>query len=197
MDRWSPRATAATLLLTGLMISACAAPPNREIGDAQEALKAAKAAGAERYASETYTAAADNYRRANEAVLAGDYRLALSRALDSRELSQSAARSAADAHARARDEALENMSEVAALLARASAAVEMAERTRRPKSAVRDVRQALVLVNADVQKASAAIRKEDFAGAKVTLAGVKERLTRAIAALDAPARVQPSRRDQS
>jgi len=73
-----------------LLVTACAAPPNREIADAQQALAAAKAAGAERYASDTYRAATEAYRLANEAVGTGDYRLALNRALESRAHAQTA-----------------------------------------------------------------------------------------------------------
>src|SRR5688572_5406 len=96
MRHWSPCATAAAGCLAMLLVTACAAPPNREIADAQQALAAAKAAGAERYASDTYRAATEAYRLANEAVGTGDYRLALNRALESRDHAQRASRTAED-----------------------------------------------------------------------------------------------------
>jgi hypothetical protein len=188
---------AGALLLALLLAVACAAPPNREIVDAEEALKAAKAAGAERYASEAYTQAADAYRLANEAVTAGDYRLALSKAIESREHSQTAARTAADVHARARDEVVQTMSDVVSLLSRAGTELESAERRRVPRPVLRKVRDTLAAVDVDVQKARAAMQKQDFAGAKGTLTGVKARLDQALASLTASRPVQPARRTQS
>jgi len=197
MSRWFPRAVPAALCLALLLMSSCAAPPNREIADAEAALKAAQAAGAERYAVDSYRQAAEAYRSANTAVTFGDYRLALSRALESRQLSQAAVSTASDAQAHARDEVLQSMTQVATLLARTSAELDAAERRRVPRTVLRDVRQTLALVDADVQKASAAIKLQDFEGAKVTLTGVKARLDKALASLDSARPVQPSKRTQS
>jgi len=52
---------------------------------AQGALDAARAAGAERYATAEYQAAATALKNAQDAVAQRDYRLALNHALDSRE----------------------------------------------------------------------------------------------------------------
>jgi len=199
MSRWLPRARPVALCLGLVLVSSCAAPPNREIEAAEAALKAAKAAGAERYApsAESYKQAAAAYTSANLAVTDGDYRLALSRALESRELSQAAVRIAGDAHAQARDEVLQMMTQVATLLARAGAELDAAERRRVPRTVLRDVRQTLALVDADVQKASAAIKRQDFEEAKVALTGVKTRLDKALASLDTARPVQPSKRTQS
>jgi hypothetical protein len=199
MSRLLSGAVATASILVLLVTAACAAPPNREIADAETALKAARAAGAERYAAaaDSYKQAADTYRLANEAVTAGDYRLALSRALESREHSQTAERAAADSHARARDEALQTMREVAVLLSKAGTELESAERRRVPRPVLRNARNTLTAVDADVQKASAAIEKEDFEGAKETLTGVKTRLDQALASLATGKPVQPPRRTQS
>jgi hypothetical protein len=89
------------------------------------------------------------------------------------------------------------MTQVATLLARAGAALDTAERRRVPRAVLRDVRQTLTLVDTDVQEASAAIKRQDFAGAKVTLTGVKARLEKALASLDSARPVQPSIRTQS
>jgi hypothetical protein len=193
----SSRARLVVLSAALLTTLACTAPPNREIGDAEAALKGAKAAGAEQYAPESYAEAAEAYRLANEAVLAGDYRLALSRALESREHSQSATRESADVHARTRDEVLRSMTDVATLLARAGAELESAERRRVPRPLIREVRDTLALVDADVQKASAAIDQQDFVSAKGTLADVKARLDKALASLTSNRPVQPPKRSRS
>ena len=194
MYRWSPRAMAAQLLVSTVLITACAAPPNRELGDAEQALKSARAAGAERYAPESYQAAADAYRLANEAVTASDYRLALNRALESREHSKTATREAAEARAQARDVAMQTMTEVTGLLTRVTDAADTAERSRAPRGVMRDVRQALTLVETDVQKAGAAIEAEEYDEAETLLAMTKARLEAALADLEAGTKPQRSKR---
>lgn len=202
MYRRSPRATAASgvtaLLLVLSLTAACASPPNREIADAEQALKTAKAAGAERYSETTYKAAADAYRQANEAVLAGDYRLALNRALESREHSLDAARSAAEGQALARDEALRMRAEISTQLLSVTAQLDAAEKSRSmPKSVLRDVREALTLINADVQKAGAAIEGEDYMAAQEALKGVKARLDAAAGEFETVKKAQRPRRRTS
>lgn len=190
----SLRARLIVLCLAVAGMSACAAPPNREIGDAEVALKAAKAAGAEHYAPESYAQAAEAYRLSNLAVSEGDYRLALSRALESREHSQSATRESADLHARTREEAFKSMMEVTNLLAHATTEVESAEGRRVPRPLLRQVREALAVVADDVQKASAAMEKEDYVSAKAMLTDVKARLDKALTSLAGSRPVQPSKR---
>ena len=59
---------------------------------AQGAIDAARAAGAEQFAKEEFAAAVDSLRRSEEAVTQGDYRLALSLAIDGRGRAQNAAK---------------------------------------------------------------------------------------------------------
>jgi len=75
----------AWLVVTLLVLPACAEPPSKEINQAQGALDAARAAGADQYATDEYRAAASALKSANDAVTQRDYRLALNFALDSRE----------------------------------------------------------------------------------------------------------------
>lgn len=197
----SPRATVALCLTVTVLVvtfAACAAPPNREIADAGLALKAAKATGADRYALESYTAAATAYRLANEAVLAGDYRLALNRALESREFAQTAERLAAEGQASARDEALKTMADVSTQLAHLTEQLDAAEKSRSMSTTMmRDVRQALTLINADVQKAGTAINDEDYMAALEALKGVKLRLDTASVEIESARKAQRARRRTS
>ena len=94
------RSTAAALL-GAVALAACAEPPTREIAQAQGALEAARAAGAETYARTEFQAADVALRRAHAAVADRDYRQALSFALDAREQARAAAREAAAARGRA------------------------------------------------------------------------------------------------
>src|SRR5215216_4740130 len=147
------RRSAIPWLLIALLVVACAEPPNKEIGQAQGAVDAARAAGADRYATEEYTAATQSLKEAGDAVTQRDYRLALNHAIESREHAQNAARQAAETRARLRGDVERSLAQVAALLAQANARMAAAEQARVPRRALREAQQALARVNADVQKA--------------------------------------------
>ncbi len=194
MSRSSHCAVLLVCSFAAFVMSACAAPPNKEIADAQQALDTARAAGAERYAPKEFAAAADAYKQANQAVLAGDYRLALNRALESRDHALTATRESADIQERVRVEVQRALADVATLLAQAGSRIEAAERARVQTRAIREARQAVAQVNGDVQKASASIKAEDYASAQPVLARVKGRLEAAIASLDKAMPAQSQRR---
>ena len=103
-------------LITAILSASCAEPPNKEMNQAQGAIDAARAAGADRFATIELTAAVDALKRSEEAVASGDYRQALSHALDSRERAQNAAKMAVDGRADARGQAERAVAEVATLL---------------------------------------------------------------------------------
>jgi hypothetical protein len=183
---WFQGASAPCVLLAScLTVAGCAAPPNQEIGDAQKALKAAQAAGAEEYARKTYDLAAESYRRANQAVLDGEYRLALSKALESREYSQQAIRQASDLNVRTREQVHQQLTDVAQLLADTALRIESAGRAGASARVVADARRTMTRVTADLQKAIAALGSEEFVKARPILDGIKGRLQKTLAALDA------------
>jgi hypothetical protein len=96
--------SAAVALFTAVAagaITACAAPPAREIGQAQGAIDAARAAGAETHARADLQAADEALARAHAAVAERDYRQALSSALEARDQARNATRTAAAARERA------------------------------------------------------------------------------------------------
>src|SRR3954447_24624776 len=97
------RRLAALLLI--LLAAGCSKPPNKEINRAQGAIDAARSAGADQYAADSFTAATSALQQAHEAVDQRDYRLALSRAIDAYERAQDAAKLAADGKAKARSDA--------------------------------------------------------------------------------------------
>lgn len=84
------------------LLTACAAPPTRELSIAQGAIDAARAAGAAEFAAEELAGAEATLARAQTAVGERDYRAALGHALDAHTLAQAAARSAAEGRVRAR-----------------------------------------------------------------------------------------------
>jgi hypothetical protein len=172
------------VLLLAVAVSACAEPPHKEMDQAQGAIDAARAAGAERYATTEYAAAEGSLKSANDAVAAGDYRLALNHALESREHAQNAARDAANMQAQVRGEVERTMAEIAALLAQANTRIPVAKR-RLPARVLRQPEADIASANADVQKAGEAIEAEDYLSARTALEGVKERIEQALAAVDA------------
>src|SRR5215211_338269 len=108
-------------LLVTLLSASCAEPPHKEMNQAQGAIDAARAAGADKFAAAEFTAATDALKRSEDAVAAGDYRQALNHAIDSRERAANAAKMAVDGRAEARGQAERAITEVATLLSRAQA----------------------------------------------------------------------------
>jgi hypothetical protein len=188
-----PRSSLQAWLLVAMLAAACGTPPHKEMDQAQGAIDAARAAGADRYATQEFEAATASLQLANDAVAQRDYRLALNHALESREHAQNAAREAADERARVRGEVERSMAEIAALLAQANARLDTAPTARIPRRAVTDARRALTQVNARVQKAGEAMKADDYLAAQPALAGVKEEIQQIIETLQPPA-AQTTRR---
>ena len=146
-------------ILAAVLVSACGGdPPNKEMDQAQGAIDAARAAGADKYATTEYTAATDALKRAQDAVAQRDYRQALNEALDSREHAQNAARAAADTKAQLRGEVERDMAQIAALIAEANTRLAAATRARVPRRVLDGPRAELAAVDESVQKAGAAMR---------------------------------------
>src|SRR5581483_6903422 len=101
----SPRRFVPCVVALALATFACGSPPDKEMQQAQGAIDAARAAGADQYAHDEFVAAEDSLKHAREAVADRDYRLALTHALDSRERAEEAAKQAADHKASARVDA--------------------------------------------------------------------------------------------
>jgi hypothetical protein len=156
-------------LLTALFTYACGSPPHKEIDQAQGAIDAARAAGAEKFAPTEYAAAQTSLKQANDAVEQRDYRLALNHALESREQAQNAARTAADTRARMRGDTERAIAEVASLMVQTRNRLSSL-----PPARARRVRQALTTFGEDVQKAGKAMQADDYEGAQRILAGVKD-----------------------
>src|SRR5882672_1899687 len=180
-------------IVAAVLVTACGDPPNKEMDQAQGAIDAARAVGADRYATPEYTAATDALKRAQDAVAQRDYRQALNEALDSREHAQNAAREASDVKAQLRGEVERDMAQIAALMAEANTRLAAATRSRAPRRGLDGARRELDAVNDSVQKAGAAMKADDYIAARTALQGVKERIERVLRAVQAPA-LQSSRR---
>lgn len=185
------RASLACLLV--VLAGACTSPPNKEMDQAQGAIDAARAAGAERYAPTEFSAATTALKNATAAVDQGDYRLALNHAIDSREQAQNAARVAADTRARVRGDVERSIAEVNALITQVTAWVKSPASARTPRTR-RTAQQVVTQSTAEVQKAGSAMQADDYEGAQKILTASKERLQKVLPAAPDAATSQSTRR---
>ncbi len=172
------------LVTMAMLAVGCGEPPEREMHQAQGAIDAARAAGAQEYAAQEYAAAVDALKRADEAVAQRDYRLALNNALDSRERAQTAAHEAADHKAEARGEVERTLAQLTLSLSQAQTRLEAAQTARVPARALREPRETLAFANAAVQEAGDAITAGDYPKASDALKGVKARVDGVVTRLD-------------
>lgn len=181
-------------MLALVLLAACGTPPHKEMDQAQGAIDAARAAGADRYAVETFAAAQRSLTLATQAVDQRDYRLALNHAIESREQAQTSARLAADTQGRLRAEVERSKAEINTLIAQATGRLTTAEKTRVSRRLVSESRQSLAAADGLVQKADAAVQTQDFSAAQAALSGAKERISQVISRLDAAMGAQKVRR---
>ena len=185
------RAYLACLLV--VLATACTSPPNKEMDQAQGAIDAARAAGADRYAPTEFTAATTALKNATDAVAQGDYRLALNHAIDSREQAQNAARVAADTRAKVRGDVERSIAEVNALITQVNAWIASPAAARTPRTR-RTAQQVVTTSTAEVQKAGSAMQADDYAGAQTLMTATKERLQKVLPAAPNTADAQSTRR---
>jgi hypothetical protein len=182
------------VLIVSLAAIGCADPPEKEMHQAQGAIDAARAAGAETYAPEEFKGAVDALAHAQDAVAQRDYRLALNHALDSRERAQTAAKLAADQKAAARSDAERLLAEVASTIAVGNMRLQALSATpRTPPEATAPLRSALAAARQAVDDAGAALAKQDYLAARQRLQGVSRTLAEAAVAAPVPQPPPPQR----
>jgi hypothetical protein len=158
----APVPSIAAVMLAALLTSACSEPPYKEMHQAQGALDAARAAGAEIFANTEYRDAQQALDQSQQAVTQRDYRLALRYALDARERAQDAARAAADHKAEARSRSEHAMLAAEAALRDADVRLEAARAARLKARDVMTARRATENARDTLQKARAAMEKEAY-----------------------------------
>jgi hypothetical protein len=181
-------------LLSLLTLSACAEPPNKEMNLAQGAIETARAAGADRYAAQEFAAAVDALQQSEQAVAQRDYRLALSRAIDSRERAQAAAKAAVDARAKARGDAERVIAVVTIQLTQAQQRMKDPAVTRLPRRVTETAGRALTAAENAMQEARAALSTDDYARALQRANEASTQMQSASSTLDASAAPPPARR---
>ena len=151
---------------------------------AQGAIDAARAAGADRYAAEEYGAAVTALKQANDAVAQRDYRLALNYALDSREKAQNAAKKGADQQATLRSAAERRLGELTALLDQANQRLAAAEAVPVPRRALMAPRAAIAAAAASLQKAGTEIHLGNYPASQDRLSEAATQLRAGMTELD-------------
>jgi hypothetical protein len=137
-------------------------PPEKEMQQAQGALDAARAAEADKYATEEFQAATLALANARDAVTQRDYRLALNHALDSRERAQNAAKMAGDSKATARTEADRAINSAQAELNSVEAKMKVAENAKVSARLLAGPRRTLDAARTALQEVRAAFDKGDY-----------------------------------
>ena len=173
-----------------LLSAGCAEPPSKEMNQAQGAIDAARAAGADRFASAEFVAATDALKRSEEAVTARDYRQALNHAIDSRERANNAAKQAVEGRANARGQAERAISEVATLLSQAQA--QLKGQAARPP--LRAPRATVATVEKQLQEARTALAAENYDIVAKALDGSAAALQAALKQIEAAAAPPAPRR---
>lgn len=194
MLRRSSLVPVAALLCSLFLSIACATPPTREMDQAQGAIDAARAAGADRFAVEQYEAAVKALQSAEEAVGQRDYRLALNYALDSRDRAQKAAKEAASQQAVLRSASERRLSEVTALLDRAEQQLKAADAARVPRRETTAPRADIAAAEASLQKAGTSIQEGNYSVSQVQLAESAAKLKSAMAEIDTAMKARGKRK---
>jgi hypothetical protein len=184
----------AAVTVTALLAIACSEPPHKEMHQAQGAIEAARAAGADTFAPDELRDAEQALEESETAVTQRDYRLALRYALDARERAHEAARAAANRKADARGDAERALAaaEGAAGAARRGLTAAQASRVR-PRD-IAPLQQALSEADDALQKARAAMEEERYLDVPAMLEGIEARLDAAIKEIEARPPARPARR---
>jgi hypothetical protein len=172
------------LLCAAVLSAACATPPTREMDQAQGSIDAARAAGADRFATEQYDAAVKALQNAQTAVTQRDYRAALNYALDSRDRAQRAAKEAATQQVVLRSAAERRLGEVTASLDQARQQLKAAESARVPRRSLATARTAIADAEDSLQKAGTSIQESNYSASQERLAESAKKLQTAIAEIE-------------
>ena len=178
------------LVSAGIIASSIVAcggnPPDKEIEQAQAAVDAARAASADRYAKEDFTASTDALKNAHAAVDARDYRLALNYALEAKDRADTAARDAPDRKAAARSNADRALRNAALWLVDIRAKLRTAQ-GHQPARVVNAAKKTAAESESRVQEARAAFDREDYQKVMEILAAPTARLRESLRTLDGDA----------
>ncbi len=174
-------------VLPALFAVACGEPPAKEMTQAQAALDAARAGGAQQFAGDEFAAAVAALAHSKEAVTQRDYRLALNHALDSREHAQNATRLAEEARAALQAEVEQALRELNSQVTAAKARLLAAPKAGVTPRAVRRTARVIASLEAEVQEVDSLVKVADYTSARTRIGSLTLRLSTALAAINPPA----------
>jgi len=164
---------------------ACAEPPTKERHQADEALAAARAAGAETYAPDALQAAEADLQKYDADVAQRDYRQALSHAQDARDQAYAAAKQAATEKAAAMAHANQLVTDLNTLVTTANARLSGTGGPRPTGQAAERLRAAVRAAPMALQEARTLLDQQDYRGVVVRLTPSVEALRRELGLGDA------------
>ncbi|HEY2432492.1 MAG TPA: DUF4398 domain-containing protein [Vicinamibacterales bacterium] len=174
--------------LIGLLLlaaAACSEPPQKEIDQAQSAIDAARAAGADTGAAAEYAGATETLQKARASVDQRDYRQALSYAIDARQRAAEATALVAAARTRQKASAEAEYATAAQRGSILEADLHAAESARVPAQQLRTAREALDAAKGTLQEARRRLDGGNTTDAEATLVTVREKLDLAAKAVQA------------
>lgn len=177
-------ATALAFVAVGVSAGACATPPDREIALAEAAITAARDAHVDVIAPAEFAAAAAYLDQSRDAVRVGDYRLALSRALDAREQANIAIRLAEDRRVVIIQDVETALATIQAVRDRMAAGLTRARASTPPRPGLAGIEATIANVDRAVQEARSALANGDPVSARDHLDGVLEQLREVVDALE-------------
>jgi hypothetical protein len=183
-----------TIVCAVLLLAACSEPPTKEIDQAQQAVDAARQAGAEQYATEAFTAATAALQQAREAVEQRDYRLALSRAVDASDRAHEASTAATANKAKARSQAEAAINTTNVSVVHLQARVKVAEEVRVPARELSPARAALKDAEGTMQKARALLAAGNYSAATAAVAALDGQIRSEIRVVEAAITLRTARR---
>jgi hypothetical protein len=160
--------------IIALLTLGCSEPPTKERHQAEEALAAARATGAETYAPERLQAAESALQKYDGAVAQRDYREALSYAIEARDGAYAAESRAKSEKAAAKAHADNLLAELEALNKTATARLAGTPGPRLTPQAAERLRAAVKSLPNALQEARSRIEQGDYRGAVLRLTPVLE-----------------------
>ena len=166
------------LLLTA---AGCSEPPQKELDQAQSAIDAARAAGAETYAAPEYADATATLAKARASIDERDYRQALSFALAARQRADEASRLVPEARTHAKATADAAFAAASSSAVRLESSLRAAEAAKVPARELHAPRATLATARTSLQEARILLDHGNFTEATPALLAVRKKLDLAAA----------------
>ena len=189
-----PRRLSRFVILLALVLSGCSEPPQKEIDQAQAAIDAAKAAGADTYAADEYNAAVTALQKSHASVDQRDYREALNYAIDARQRATEAAKQAGIAKGHTKAAAEKLVTDCSTRISQLDTDIRVAEGAHVSPRDLRSARTTLADAQNALQETRTGMEAGKYAEVLSALTEVRRKLDAAIAAVDALRQRPPRRR---